>query len=136
MAKTIKKEVIASKGEAEVVPKETETKSFIRGLVANVENWVEVYFWVPVSFLSIYFLSLSAYWLSGRAPRINLDWMPELGVNLFKCICAIVLTSVIKQALWGWIPLHEKFENTTFALVRQAFEVIVFLSFLWVLFNR
>ena len=111
-------------------------KNLLFVLWDNVTNWVEVYFWVPVAFFSIYFLSLSAYWLSGRAPRVSLDWMPELGVNLFKCVCAIVLTSIVKQALWGWMNMKEKMSNPVLALVRMAFETTALFAFLYVLFNR
>src|SRR4051812_4895540 len=102
----------------------------------NVTNWLEIYLWIPVTFLSIYFMSLAAYWLSGRAPRMNLDWFPELGVNLFKIACAIALLSITKEALWGWMPLKDKLENSWFALGRQMFEVIVLIAYLWFLFNR
>ena len=111
-------------------------KNLLFDLWDNITNWVEVYFWVPVAFASIYFMSLAAYWLSGRAPRMSLDWMPELGVNLFKCVCAIVLTSIVKEALWGWLSVRDKIQSPVLALTRMGFEVIALLSFLYVLFNR
>lgn len=81
-------------------------------------------------------MSLAAFWLSGRAPRMSLDWMPELGVNLFKCVCAIVLTSIVKEALWGWLNIKEKIEAPVLALTRMALELVALLAFLYVLFNR
>ena len=132
----MKTEDITSKGQVDVSPKTTKTQSLIKGLIANLQNWTEVYFWVPVAFLSIYVLSLSAYWLSGRAPRVNLDWMPELGVNLFKAVCAIVLTSITKEALWGWMTMQSKTKSPWFAWARMVVEALTLLLFVWVLFNH
>ena len=81
-------------------------------------------------------MALASYWLSGRAPRMNLDWFPELGVNLFKCICAIVLTSAAKESLWSWFTVEEKLKEPTYSMARMVTETVVLLSFLWVLFNR
>jgi hypothetical protein len=132
------KQTIKSKDTVEVIPDTPKVtpQTFLRKLLQNVENWVEVYFWVPVSFLSIYFMALAAYYLSGRAPRMNLDWFPELGANLFKIVCAIALTSVAKQAWWGWMTMDEKIENVGYAGFRMIVEVSVFFTLLWVLFNR
>jgi hypothetical protein len=138
LAKTRKRESIQSKGVVENVPDSptVTTGSFLRKLLQNVENWAEVYFWVPVAFMSIYFMSLAAFWLSGRAPRMSLDWMPELGANLFKCVCAIVLTSIVKEALWGWLNVQDKIASPVLALTRMGFEVVALMAFLYVLFNR
>lgn len=109
---------------------------FLRSILDNVRNWTEIYLWVPVSFLSIYLMALAAYGLSGRAPRMNLDWFPELGVNLFKIVCAIALTSIVKEALWNWLSVKDKLEAPLYAWGRMLLEVVVLLAFLYVLFNR
>jgi hypothetical protein len=95
----------------------------------HLQNWAEVYFWVPLALLSIYLLSEFAYLLTGRKPQENADWLVGLGGNLVKCMSLIMVVSVLNQQNGVWLTKEELIANPHLSrdqMVSKCVSLIVF----------
>jgi len=104
-------------------------------ILKHLTNWLEGYFWVPMAIISIPLLSYFAYFLSGRFPRLNLDFLPEFGFRILQCIVVIVLVSVSRQAVGIWMTKEEQMENPVLAIAQKTSSLALFILWTYVLLH-
>jgi len=99
----------------------------------HITNWLEAYFWIPMALISILLLSHFAYYLSGRWPKANLDFLPEFGFRILQCIVVIVLVSISRQSVGIWLTKEEQIKNPNLAIAQKASSLILFILWAYVL---
>lgn len=95
----------------------------------HLRNWAEGYLWVPLALLSIWVFAQFAYFLTGRRPQENADWIVGLGANLVKCVFLILLLSIMRQQTGVWYTKQEQIDNPNLArtqLIGTCVTLIVF----------
>ena len=80
----------------------------LRKIWDHLANWAEVYLWVPVSIFAIYGAAQLAYFLTGRRPTENADWLVDYSSKALEMVAIIALTSVAKEALGHWMTKEER----------------------------
>lgn len=73
-------------------PGEAQTSSTVW---KHLTDWATIYFWLPLSLLSIWLFSKLAYLLTGRKPMENADWIVGFSFNLVKCVFLIFFLAKI-----------------------------------------
>jgi hypothetical protein len=99
----------------------------------HLQNWAELYAWVPVALLSIWFFAQFAYFLTGRRPAENADWIVGLGGNLVKCVFLIVLLSIARQQTGVWLTKAEQLENPSLAWAQRLETGVALCVFAYIL---
>jgi hypothetical protein len=107
--------------------------SILRGIAAlavsthqHIMNWLEVYLWVPVSLIGIFGAAQLAYFLTGRRPTENADWLVDYSSKAVQCVAVIALTSIAKQALGSWLTRDQKIENPYVYTINTISTLIIF----------
>jgi hypothetical protein len=92
-------------------------------------NWREIWLWTPLAMLSIWGFAQFGYFLSGRRPTENVDWIVGTAGNLMKCVLLIVVLSVLRESTGVWATKAELIANPDFAksqTINQCVALIVF----------
>lgn len=95
----------------------------------HLTNWATIYFWLPLSLLSIWLFSQFAYFLTGRRPQENLDWIVGFSFNLVKCVFVIFFVEVAREQTGVWFRKDELLANPSIAwaqTVGKCFQLFVF----------
>lgn len=100
---------------------------------AHLHNWAEGYLWVPLSLLSIWLFAQFAYFLTGRRPQENADWIVGLGANLVKCVFLILLISITRQQTGIWLTKAELIANPRLALTQTLGKCVALIVFAYLL---
>lgn len=79
----------------------------VQAVVRHLRNWAEIYLWIPIALLSILAASEFAYFLTGRRPTENADWIPEFSFRLVACVLVIALVSISRQQTGFWLTKTE-----------------------------
>lgn len=110
-------------------------------VLKNITNWLEFYWWLPVSIIGIVLLAKFATFLTGRKPLDQGFDFVGIGIRVFICVVLIVLLSATKQAglLGSWMTKEEQFilrqthwQEGTFQHVKM---IVIFLGFAWILLH-
>jgi hypothetical protein len=105
----------------------------IAALWKHITNWAEVYFWVPLALLSIWLFAQGAYFLTGRRPQENADWIVGLGGNLVKCVFLIVILSIVRQQTGVWWRREELMANKHLAYTQAFSSCVALIVFAYLL---
>lgn len=105
----------------------------LRAIWAHLRNWAEVYLWVPVSLLSIWVLAQFAYFLTGRRPTENVDWIVGVAGGLVKCVMMIALVSIFTQGTMVWLTKEERLANPRFSIAQLLAQAVALCVFAYVL---
>jgi hypothetical protein len=93
----------------------------------HLSNWAEVYLWVPVSLVGIFAAAELSYFLTGRRPTENADWLVDYSAKAVQMVAIIALTSIAKEALGMWMNKEEKLTNPYAYMVNSASTIILFI---------
>lgn len=102
-------------------------------MMNHLRNWATAYFWVPLALLSIWFFSKVAYWLTGRKPQENADWIVGLGGNLVKCVFVILLVEVTREQTGIWFKKDELLANPVIAWAQTVSKCVTLIVFAYLL---
>lgn len=105
----------------------------LRAVWAHLKNWTEVYLWVPASLFSIWLMAQFAYFLTGRRPTENVDWIVGVAGNLVKAVFLIALVSVFTQGTMVWLTKEERLSNAKFSIAQTLAQSIALCVFAYVL---
>jgi hypothetical protein len=102
-------------------------------MIRHMRDWATAYFWVPLALLSIWFFSKVAYWLTGRKPQENADWIVGLGGNLVKCVFLILLVEVTREQTGVWLTKEELKANPNLAWSQTLSKCVTLIVFAYLL---
>lgn len=94
----------------------------------HLTNWLEVYLWVPVSLLGIFGAAELSYFLTGRRPVENADWLIDYSSKAVQCVAIIALTSIAKEALGHWMTMEERKKHPGLAVLNTFATLVTFLT--------
>lgn len=77
----------------------------------HLRNWQSVYLFLPVSLLSIWLFAKMAYFLTGRQPQENADWIVGTAGNAVKLIFLIVFVELLRQQTGVWYTREQLIAN-------------------------
>lgn len=103
----------------------------IRKIYDHLANWLEVYLWVPVSLLGIFGAAQLSYFLTGRRPVENADWLVDYSSKSVQIIAIIALTSIAKEALGHWMTMDERKAHPFLAVVNTFATLVTFLAIIY-----
>lgn len=90
----------------------------------HLQNWQSIYLFLPVSLISIWLFAKMAYFLTGRQPQENADWIVGMAGNLVKLVFLIVFVELLRQQTGIWFTREQLLENPKLAWI-QAFSKAV-----------
>lgn len=77
----------------------------------HVKDWQSIYFFVPIALFSIWMFAQFGYFLTGRRPQENVDWMIGIAANLVKLVFLIVFVEICRQATGHWYTKEQMMAN-------------------------
>lgn len=107
--------------------------SLIAKIWKHLQNWQEIYLFFPLSLLSIWAFAQFGYFLTGRRPTENVDYIVGMAGNLVKCVCLIVLLSVKRQQTGVWLTKAEQIAHPDLARSQMIESCVIAIVFAWVL---
>jgi hypothetical protein len=102
-------------------------------MIKHIRDWATAYFWVPLALLSIWLFSKVAYWLTGRKPQENADWIVGLGGNLVKCVFVILLVEITREQTGVWATKEELMANPSLAWSQTVSKCVTLIVFAYLL---
>jgi hypothetical protein len=102
-------------------------------LIRHLRNWAEGYLWLPLSLISIYLFAEIAYWLTGRRPQENVDWIIGLAGDFVKCVFLILLVSILRESSGVWLTKEERLANPRFSIAQMFNQSIALCVFAYLL---
>lgn len=87
----------------------------MKTIVANLRNWLEGYFWLPVSLLLCYGALVYARFLSGRPSIESPDWIVGFSYRFVACVAVVLLCSITREATGIWLTKDEQKANVILA---------------------
>lgn len=99
----------------------------------HLTNWATIYFWLPLALLSVWLFSKGAYFLTGREPQENADWIVGISGNLIKCVFVIFFTEVTRQQTGVWLTKDELIANPNMAWTQTLSKCFTLLVFAYLL---
>jgi hypothetical protein len=118
-------EVIQSDAKVITPPPATGYKAVIK----HFRDWLEAYFWLPLSLFSIYGAAKFAYLLTGRAPTEGADWIVEFAQRAVVVVLVIFFVSVSREQTGFWLSKEESLAHpyhATLQLVSKMFMMGLF----------
>lgn len=109
----------------------TGTKKVVRHFV----NWLELYWWLPLSIVAVIGAAKFVMFMVGRRPMESPEWIVGLSFRVVACVVAIVLTSVYKQQIGLWISKEEQKLHIPLAIANKVETVVIVLAFIYVLLH-
>lgn len=77
----------------------------------HLQNWQSIYLMLPLALLAIWGFAQGAYFLTGRRPTENVDWIVGTAGNLVKLVFLIVFVEVTRQQTGVWLTKDESLKN-------------------------
>lgn len=96
-------------------------------------NWRELWLWLPLALLSIYAMAEFGYFLTGRRPTENVDWIVGTAGNLVKCVFLIALLSILRESTGVWMTKGEQIDNPKIAAIQAFSQAVALCVFAFVL---
>lgn len=91
------------------------------GLVRHIENWVEGYLWVPLLLFCVWGAGQLDYFLTGRRPMTNADWLVDYSSVAVKSILVILFAAILKQSGSIFLTKEERFKHPFLSMVSDLF---------------
>lgn len=85
----------------------------------HLQNWQSIYLFLPLSLFAIYGFAELAYYLTGRRPTENVDWIVGTAGNLVKCVFLIVFVELYRQQTGIWMTKDEQIANPSLAWAQR-----------------
>lgn len=114
---------------------ETDVQGFLlvlQNLWRHLGNWAEIYLWVPVSLIGIFAAAELTYFLTGRRPVENADWLVDYSSKAVLMIAIIALTSIAKEALGYWQTPDFRVEHPWLATINTLSTLVIFITVTYV----
>lgn len=95
----------------------------------HIRSWLEAYLWLPVSLLSIWAAAHFAYWLTGRRPEENADFIVGYAQRTVLIVLLVGLFSMSRQQTGFWLTKEEAMANhymATLQVIVQLFTMGLF----------
>jgi hypothetical protein len=73
----------------------------------HLRQWAEAYIWLPASLLSIWLAAKLAYFLTGRQPEENADFIIGYAQRTVVVVLVIFLFSVSREQTGFWMTKEE-----------------------------
>jgi hypothetical protein len=102
-------------------------------IVKHFRDWMEGYFFLPLALVLIPCSALLVYWLTGRSPQENMDWLLELAGRIFVVVIAMVLVSISTEVQGTWLTKVEKLANPVVYGISTLAKLALFVIFLYFL---
>lgn len=97
----------------------------------HFKSWPEFYLAIPAVLLALPGAALLCYYLSGRAPQANLDWLMDLDARVIQASLAILSVSVARQAFGTWTTKEEKLAHPVWSTGQSVLTLCALLAFLY-----
>lgn len=85
----------------------------------NLYNWLEGYFWLPLSLLLIIGAAKYVHFLTGRPSVESPDWIVGFSYRFVACIAVILLCSIMREATGIWLTKEEQKVNVVLACAQR-----------------
>jgi hypothetical protein len=106
----------------------------MKSIFQHMYNWLEVYWWLPMSLLCVWLSVEFHFLMTGRPTGEDpYDWITGFAPQVVKSIIAIALVSISKEAFGSWLTKEEKIANPMLASVQSVCSTITFLALLYFL---
>lgn len=99
----------------------------------HLTDWATIWFWVPMALVAIWFFAQVAYFLTGRRPQENADWIVGMAGNLLKCVFVILFTEITRQQTGTWLTKAELIANPQLAWTQTFSKCASLLVFAYLL---
>lgn len=99
----------------------------------HLTNWATLYFWLPLSLISIWLFSKLAYLLTGRKPQENADWIVGFSFTLVKCVFLVFFVEITRQQTGTWYTKAELIANPQLAWSQTVSKCVTLIVFAWLL---
>lgn len=106
-------------------------KTILGNIGKHLADWAELYLWVPVSLLSIFALAELYSVATGRTVQDDPAWVVEMAPLLVRCVFAIALVSIYKQATSVWYAKEELLGRWQIMAVDAVTRLLVLCAFLY-----
>lgn len=100
----------------------------------HLTNWLETYFFLPLSLLFIW-LAVELHWLATGRPAADdpWAWIIDFAPRLVQAILAITLVSISREAFGSWLSKEEKLANPAIAITQSVTSIALCVAFLYFL---
>lgn len=92
----------------------------------HLKDWQSIYLFLPLSMLAILGFAEGAYFLTGRRPTENVDWIVGTAGNLVKLVFLVVFVEIDRQQTGHWYTREQMIDSPDLAR-SQAFSKCVVL---------
>lgn len=104
-----------------------------KAVVKHVRDWMEAYFWLPIALFSIVLAAKFVYFLTGRQPTENADFVIDMAGRFVAAILVIFLLSVTKEQTSFWLSKEEALANPKSHAIQAATKVVFAVIFTYLL---
>ncbi|MGA3171408.1 MAG: hypothetical protein ABSE62_10375 [Chthoniobacteraceae bacterium] len=106
----------------------------LRAIGGHIVAWLEWYFWVPLALCCIHLSAILYTFLThGRSVQEDPAWIVDQSAQLVRCVLAIALVSIFKQATGVWWTKAEMQQRPAIAVVDSAIGFLALCAFSYVL---
>lgn len=106
----------------------------MKTILDHISNWLELYFWLPLSLFFVWASVELHYLMVGRPTGEDVwDWLPGMAPRFVAIILAIGLVSVSKEAFGVWLTKEQKLSSPIFAAVSAVISAALCVFFAWML---
>lgn len=93
------------------------------GMFKHIHNWLEGYVWLPVSLLAIYLSAKFAYFLTGRQPEENADFIIGYAQRAVVVALVIFCFSVSREQTGYWLTKQEALAHPFHAALQAVIKM-------------
>lgn len=118
--KLVKK--IYGKGDVrEAIVDEKQPRSLATIVLCHARDWLEIYLWIPVSFVAVLAVAKFIYIVTGRAPSSeSLDWISGFAARGIACVAIIALTAITREQTGIWYRKDELIDRPLLSAVQAG----------------
>lgn len=100
--------------------------AWLGALWDHIKDWLEVYWWLPLSILGICVAAKLVYLFTGRASIEDPDAIVGYALRIVGVVCAVIAATVTHQQTSAWLTKEEAKLNVPLAAVHEAKIVAIF----------
>lgn len=89
-------------------------------MLKHIRQWAEAYIWLPAALLAVYLSSKFAYFLTGRKPEENADFIIGYAQSTIVAILIIFLFSVSREQTGFWMSKEECYAHPYLATLQAV----------------
>lgn len=98
-----------------------------------LQNWKSVLLFLPLSLLAIWGFAEGAYWITGRRPTENVDWIVGTAGNLVKLVFLIIFVETYREQTGIWMTKAEQIANPSLAWSQRLSSSVALCVAAWIL---